>query len=156
MGCRRAMRDDVSAHRRIVKRLINCPIVTIAVVADRKCFRKHESHTSWGTRDTTRGPSYVVDLDHMAEVLPGPHAYPRCEHRSFDFHAVTVELLVSKKVRRQDRRFASTGILDLPQTHHWRVCFCRRQKRKAAKHQQNCSYVMFNFFISNFLLFFVL
>jgi len=31
VGCSRAMRDDVSAHRRVVKRLINCPVVTIAV-----------------------------------------------------------------------------------------------------------------------------
>src|SRR6516164_1174506 len=139
MRCRRAMGDGVSAHRRVVKRLIDCPIVTIAVVADGKCFGKHEAYASWDTRDTTRGPSYVVDLHHIGHLYPGPHAYPRCEHRGFDFHTVTVELLISKKVRRQDRRLASTGILDLPQTHDRLICFHHRRKRKAAKHQQNCS-----------------
>src|SRR5215469_14693960 len=139
MGCRRAMRNGVSAHRRVVKRLINCPIVTIAVVADGKCFREHEAYASWCTRYTTRGPSYVVDLYQMAHLFPSPHAYSRCEHRGFDFDAVAVELLISKEVRRQDRRFASTGILDLPQTHNRLVCFRHRRKRNAAKHQQNCS-----------------
>jgi len=96
------MRDDVSAYRRVVKRLIHCPVITIAVVADGKCFRKYEAYASWDTRDTTRGPSYMVDLDHMAHLFPGPHAYSRCEHRGFDFDAVTVELLISKKIRRKD------------------------------------------------------
>src|SRR5215469_14956446 len=101
MGGSRAMRDHVSAHRRVVKRLINCPVVTIAIEADGKCFRKHKAHASCGTRDTTRSPSYVVDLHHIARQFPGPHAYPGCEYRGFDFQAVTVELLISKKFRRQ-------------------------------------------------------
>ena len=50
------MHDSVSAHRRVVKRLINCPVESIAVVADGKCFRKHEAYTGWDTRDTTRSP----------------------------------------------------------------------------------------------------
>src|SRR5215470_6403141 len=108
------MRDDVSAHRRVVKRLINVPVIMIAVAADGKRFCKHEAYASWETRDTTRGPSYVVDLDHVGHLFPGPHAYPRCEHGSFDFQVVTVELLISKKFRRQDCRFASSGIVDLP------------------------------------------
>jgi hypothetical protein len=108
------MRDDVSADRRVVKRLINGPVVTIVVVADDKCFREHEAYTIWDARDATGSPSYVVDVDHRAHPFPDPHAYARCEHRGFDFHAVTVELLVSKKLRRQDRRLAGTGIDDLP------------------------------------------
>jgi hypothetical protein len=36
MGRRHATRDDVSADRCVVKRLINGPVVTIAVVADGK------------------------------------------------------------------------------------------------------------------------
>src|SRR5215472_5052781 len=114
MGCRRAMGDGVSAHGRVVKRLIDCPVITIPVVGHGKCFCKHEAYAAWDTRDTTRGPPYVVDLHHMPHLFPGPHAYPRGEHRGFDFHAVTMELLISKKVRRQDRRLASTDVLDLP------------------------------------------
>src|SRR4029077_1451384 len=72
----------------------------------------------------------------------------------FDFHAVTVELLISKKFRRQHRRLASTGIIDLPQTHDRRLCFCRWRKCKAAKHQKNCSECNADFFILILLLLF--
>src|SRR5262249_10177926 len=112
--CRRAMGDDVSANRRIVKRLINRPVVTIAVVTDSKCLRKHEANATWNTRDTTRGPSYVVDLHRMASMFPSPHAYPRRKHGSFDFHAVIVKLLIRKKARRQDWWLAETDVLPLP------------------------------------------
>src|SRR5215470_16643027 len=115
MGCSRAMRDDVSTHRCVVKRLINGPLVTIAIEADSKCFREHEAYASWGTRDPTRSPSYVVDPHHIGcHQFPSPHAYSRCENGGFNLQPVTVELLVGKKFRRQDRRLASSGIIDLP------------------------------------------
>jgi hypothetical protein len=133
------MRDGVSADGRVVKRLINGTVVTIVVAADSKRFREHEAYASWDTRDPTWSPSYVVDLNHIGHLFPGPHAYPGGEHGGFNFHTITVELLLSKKIRRQDRRFASTDIFDLPQTHDRRVCFSSWRKRKAAKHHQNCT-----------------
>ena len=78
MGCSRAVRDDVSADRRIVKRLIISPVETIAVEADGKCFREYEAYAIWVTRDTTWGPSYVVDLNGpVCHLFPNPHALSR-------------------------------------------------------------------------------
>ena len=115
MSYRGAMSDGVSAHRRVVKRFVNCPVPTIAVVADGKCFRKHEAYATWDAGDPTRGPAYVVDLDHIGHLFPGSHAVRAREKVGrFEFQAVTVELLISKEVRWQDWRFARTGILDLP------------------------------------------
>jgi len=115
MGYSRALRDDVSAHRRVVKRLINSSVETIAVVADGDCFCELEAYDLWETRDTTGGPPDVVDLHHMAHLSPGSHTYPGGEDGGFNLQPVTVELLVSEKFRRQDRLIASyTGIMDLP------------------------------------------
>ena len=155
MGRRHAMRDDVSADRRIVKRLIDGPVVAIAVVADGKYSREHKAYTSWDTRDPTRGPSDMVDVDHMAHLFPGPHAYSRCEHGGFNFHAVTVELLVGKKLRRQNRRLAVPGIIDLPQsydgilvgrTRRGPACTLGENAKRAETPQQNRTECNFQFF----------
>ena len=78
MSCSRAVRDDVSADRRIVKRLINIPVETIAVEADGKCFREHESYDLWKTGDATGGPPHVVDADRIGwRLFPNPLALAR-------------------------------------------------------------------------------
>jgi hypothetical protein len=65
MGCSRALRDDISALRRVVKRLLKSSVETIAVVADGNCFREYEAYGLWKTWDTTGGPPYVVDAHHI-------------------------------------------------------------------------------------------
>ena len=78
MSCFRAFRDDVSADRCVVKRLTNIPVETITVSADAECFREHEAHDLWKTRDTTGGPSYVVDAHRIGwRMFPNPLALPR-------------------------------------------------------------------------------
>src|SRR6266480_4655136 len=100
MSCSRAVCDDVSAHRRVVKRLINIPVETIEVSADGNCFREHEAYDLWKTGDTTRGPPYVVDAHHIGwRLSPNSLALARCEHGAFNLQPVTMELLVSEKFR---------------------------------------------------------
>ena len=78
MSCSCAVRDDVSAQRRVVKHLINTAVETITVSADGERFREHEAHDLWKTRDTTRGPSYVVDAHCIGwRMFPNPLALPR-------------------------------------------------------------------------------
>ena len=78
MSYRCAMRDNVSAHGRIIKRLINIPVETITVSADGECFRQHETHDLWKTRDTTGDPTDVVDAHRIGwRLLPNPLALPR-------------------------------------------------------------------------------
>ena len=116
MSCSRAVRDNVSAHRRVVKRLINIPVETIVVCADGNCFREYESYDLWKPGDTTGGPPYVIEAHHIGwRRRPDALALTRGEHGAFNLLPVSVELLVSEEVRRQDRLIAShITIFDLP------------------------------------------
>src|SRR6478672_13703165 len=94
-----------------------------------------ESYARRGGRDTAGGPTNMEELHSPACCMfPSPHAYPIYKVRGFDFQSVTVPLRVGFKWRTE-----VTSIILMPQTCDWRVCFRRRRKRKAAKHQQNCT-----------------
>ena len=83
--------------RLVVERLRSVPVVTIVVRVDRVCLRLHEAHGGWETRDTTRGPSHMVEAHHIeCYLFPRPNAQRAREKvGGFEFQAVTVPLLIS-------------------------------------------------------------
>jgi hypothetical protein len=76
--------DEVSI--RVEELLIISTVEAIAVDADRISVPQLEPYALWLTRNTTRCPSYVEELDAFAFCMsPSPHTYPWGKVGGFDF-----------------------------------------------------------------------